>query len=406
MVITPEAAGTATSASQRFAVIDVDSHVTEPPDLWTSRISTRKWGDLVPHVVFDERLQMQRWLVGDRRLPVVGASSYAGWTEFPPSPPPTMDDMDPASFDPRERVKRLDEYGIAKQVIYPNILGFYSHLFAELPDRDLALEIVRAYNDFQVWFSEEGDGRFIALTCIPYWDVDASVAEIERCVELGHRGLILGLDYPKVGLPPLRDDHWTPVLEAAESLQQSINFHIGFAASNDKEERKHQKMEDRRQYCKETALFMLGNATAISEVIVSGICERHPTLPFVSVESGAGFLPFLLRSLDWQWMNSGTRDEYPDWLMPSEYFRRQVYGTFWFEGADVASVLEEYPDNIMFETDFPHPTSLSPGPNSYSPSPKEMIDTHLAALPEETLGKVLHHTAARLYRLTDDSCTT
>ena len=55
-----------TPASQRYAVIDVDSHVTEPPDLWTSRISTKKWGDLVPHVKFSEYLQMDRWYVGDR----------------------------------------------------------------------------------------------------------------------------------------------------------------------------------------------------------------------------------------------------------------------------------------------------------------------------------------------------
>ena len=58
-----------TPASQRYAVIDVDSHVTEPPDLWTSRISTKKWGDLVPHVKFSEYLQMDRWYVGDNRLP-------------------------------------------------------------------------------------------------------------------------------------------------------------------------------------------------------------------------------------------------------------------------------------------------------------------------------------------------
>src|SRR4051794_26066244 len=120
MVTTSDRSQASEPISERFAVIDVDSHITEPPDLWTSRISSAKYGDVIPHVVFDERLQMQRWLVGDRRLPVVGASSYAGWTEFPPSPPPTMDDMDPASFDPRERVKRLDEYGIAQQVMYPN----------------------------------------------------------------------------------------------------------------------------------------------------------------------------------------------------------------------------------------------------------------------------------------------
>ncbi len=34
----------------RIPVIDIDTHIAEPEDLWTSRVS-KKWGDLVPHVV-------------------------------------------------------------------------------------------------------------------------------------------------------------------------------------------------------------------------------------------------------------------------------------------------------------------------------------------------------------------
>ena len=34
-------------------IIDVDSHISEPGDLWTSRVSNR-WGDLVPHVKWAE----------------------------------------------------------------------------------------------------------------------------------------------------------------------------------------------------------------------------------------------------------------------------------------------------------------------------------------------------------------
>jgi predicted TIM-barrel fold metal-dependent hydrolase len=390
-----------TTASQRYDVIDVDSHVTEPPDLWTSRLSTKRWGDLVPHVRYDANLGSDRWYVGEWRLPVVGAFSYAGWTKFPPEFPPALDLVDPASYDAKSRVARLDEYGIGKQLIYPNILGFYSHVFATL-DPELSGAIVSAYNDFQSSFAEEGDGRFVPLTILPYWDRDAAVVELERCAAMGHKGVVLGLDYPRVGVPPLRDEYWDPVLSAAQRLGLPVNFHIGFASASKEEMSKHQKIEDRRQYCKETALFMLGNANAIAEVIVSGLCHDYPELNFVSVESGAGFVPFLLRSLDWQWTNSGARDEYPDWLMPSEYFRRQIYGTFWFEGVDgtaITPVLEELPDNMMFETDFPHPTSLSPGPNSYAPNPRDLIDDELSKLPEDTLGKVLHGNAARIYGL-------
>ena len=38
----------------RFKVIDTDTHIIEPYDLWTSRLDVGKWGDKVPHVRFDE----------------------------------------------------------------------------------------------------------------------------------------------------------------------------------------------------------------------------------------------------------------------------------------------------------------------------------------------------------------
>jgi hypothetical protein len=151
---------------------------------------------------------------------------------------------------------------------------------------------------------------------------------------------------------------------------------------------------------------MLGNADGICEVILSGLCHDYPELAFVSVESGAGFLPYLLQSLDWQWMNSGARQEYPKRLMPSECFRRQVYGTFWFEALrpdSLMSALAELPDNIMFETDFPHPTSMSLGPNSTSPNPRDLIDDQLSNLPDGVAGHGLNSTAARIYHLTAPS---
>jgi predicted TIM-barrel fold metal-dependent hydrolase len=72
---------------------------------------------------------------------------------------------------------------------------------------------------------------------------------------------------------------------------------------------------------------------------------------------------------------------------------------FWFERDAVRAVIDKLADNLMFETDFPHATSLSPGPASESPSPRDVVEAALGDLPDEVVGKVLHHTAARLYQL-------
>ena len=67
-------------------IIDTDTHVVEPPDLWTSRVSS-KWGDLVPHVAWDPVAEEEAWYSGAARLGAVGAPAMAGWSEHPPYHP-------------------------------------------------------------------------------------------------------------------------------------------------------------------------------------------------------------------------------------------------------------------------------------------------------------------------------
>jgi predicted TIM-barrel fold metal-dependent hydrolase len=152
-------------------------------------------------------------------------------------------------------------------------------------------------------------------------------------------------------------------------------------------------------FTRESSLTLLGNAQNIAEVVLSGVCHRYPSLNFVSVENGAGWLPFLGESMDWQWLNVGAHKDYPDRLLPSDYLYRQVYGMYWFERDSVRAVMDKLQDNLMFETDFPHATSLSPGPASESPSPRDVIERSLAGVPDDVVGKVLQHTATRLYGL-------
>jgi predicted TIM-barrel fold metal-dependent hydrolase len=382
---------------ERFAVADVDSHVIEPPDLWTSRISTETWGDLVPHVKTDRRGE-DRWYIGDRKLFGVGAFAQAGWAEFPPSHPRTLDDALPAAIDAKERLRYLDEVGVHYQLLYPNILGFHSHVFLNEMPRELATECVRAYNDWLTEFCEADPHRLIPMTMLPFWDIDESVAELKRAYDMGHKGILFAARYDKVGLPRLVDDHWEPLLGLAQEMGLSMNFHVGFLSSSD-DLKGAVDQSKKLDFTRESSLVLLGNAQNIAEVVLSGVCHRYPDLKFVSVENGAGWLPFLAESMDWQWLNVGAHKDYPDRLLPSEYVKRQIYGMYWFEHAAMRAVVDQLEDNLMFETDFPHATSLSPGPASESPSPRVIMERSLEGLPDETVGKILQHTATALYHL-------
>ncbi len=395
----------ATAVVDRIRVIDVDTHISEPEDLWTSRLSAKKWGDKIPRVVPDPRGPRQdsgqiddMWIWNGHRVMATALLAYAGHDSPFPSHPPTLADAHPASYQASARLKLLDEVGLHAQVIYPNVCGFGAGGFLTLEDPELMLEACRAYNDFLTEWCDADPQRLIPICALPFWDVDAAVKEIERCAKMGHKGVLFGARTETFGLPWLADPHWDPVWAAAQDLGLPVNFHI--AGGNLDQPVVWPGHHAKSRVISGSVLFFLDNGFAITEVIVGGVAHRFPRLNFVSVESGVGWLPFFIEALDWQWKNNGGAQDHPEFgLLPSEYFRRQIYGCFWFEQESARLALETFPDNIMYETDFPHPTSMSPGPASVADSPNEYIEKYLSDLPDDLLRAVLHDTAAKVYHL-------
>ena len=110
-----------------------------------------------------------------------------------------------------------------------------------------------------------------------------------------------------------------------------------------------------------STMMYLTNARVLANLIISGLLERHPTLKFVSVESGVGWIPFVLEAIEHQLgeVSPGALDHLS--LSPLEYFQRQMYACFWFETPRHRPQRRDArADNILFETDFPHPTCLYP----------------------------------------------
>lgn len=150
---------------------------------------------------------------------------------------------------------------------------------------------------------------------------------MDRSVALGHKGVIMTGEPAFWGMPKLADPCWDPMWAAAQERGLSINFHIGsddmstfdaaFAVSG-----RH------ANYVGFGVQFGLGNVRVIINLFPGWVCHRFPELNFVPVGSGTGWLPFAMNHLDWQWSNWGVPAEHPEYdLLPSEYFKRQMYGT-------------------------------------------------------------------------------
>lgn len=391
---------TTTKLEQTARVIDADSHLIEPADLWTSRVAS-KYRDLVPRVVLHPKTQHHHWVVGSTFIWPVGYWCRAGFDGYVPEVPWEYSDIDAGGYDAAERLKRMDEYGLSTQIIYPNVIGFESELIRQLGS-SLALLCTQTYNDFLLDWTSADSSRLIPIAMLPYWDRDAAVAEMTRCVNRGHHGVLFADKFERVNLPSFVDPYWDQVYAAAQDLEIPINFHIGFSSEDTAAAFEEDSLAIRRastdlprKMTQSSASTLVRQADLFGALLMSDVCERFPRLKFVAVESGFGHLPFYLETLDWHSKVYGydTRQ-----LLPSEYFRRQCYGTFWFEQSTLP-LLSVYPENFMFSTDYPHGSSLSPGPASPALHPTHYVNAAVATLGMDLAMKTIETNARRVYGL-------
>jgi predicted TIM-barrel fold metal-dependent hydrolase len=377
-----------------YTIIDADTHVTETPDLWTSR-APANMRDRVPFVETDSRGR-QRWRIGDGRpLASVGMTATAGRGTFK-HPPKNYDEMHPGAYDANARLKYMDEMGIWAMVMYPNVGGFGAQQFLKLNDPELMLTCVRIYNDWQTEWASADSRRLLPITSIPFWDVDAAVEEVRRCARKGHKGILFTGEPQYYGKPLLGDPYWKPLWDISVECDLPISFHIGSGDMQEGLAKARVNTYGRMAAFTELAVdIFLHNAIQLNDLLMSGVLVRHPKIKFVSVESGVGWIPFVLEAMDYQFKGNSVIEEHPEFdLLPSEYFARNVYACYWFEQTAPRRLFDKIGvDNVLFETDFPHPTSL------YGDEVHARIKSGLADCEDSVRRKILWGNSEKLYKV-------
>jgi predicted TIM-barrel fold metal-dependent hydrolase len=385
----------------RCPVVDTDAHVGEPANLWVDRIEPKndEQRRLIPQVRRNETKNRLEWFVGDEFASAAPSSTVLGWREPPPANPPTFEDAHPAAFDPVERLRVMDDSGIWAEVLFPNVGGLGNEGFLKIEDTDLRNACVRAYNDFLTELCATDPNRLIPVGATMFWDIDSCVNELERCCSLEHRALLFS-GKPDVywGQPHLADPYWDPLWARAQEMGLPIAFHVGAADPTGGlwYQKGYRGMPTRTRFASQTLMTFTGLGQTIVDLIYGGVAQRFPDLKFVIVESGIGWLGFLLEVMDYQFVEHRIHEASPELtLLPSEYFHRQIYVSYWFEIEGPQRNLEHIGvDNVMFETDFPHPTGLWP-PTSIP----TRVKSSLAGFPAQVVRKVLFENAAGLYKI-------
>ncbi len=376
-------------ASIDYPIVDADSHVNEPPDLWQERVPQR-WRERAPRVdktargdiwVFDGG--REKWPVG---LTAVAGMSFLDYKAFGLS----YETMRPGSFDTEARLADMDADGIHAQVLYPSVTLKGAKIYSE--ERELQRACVRAYNEWLLEFCEGSDGRLIGQAIVPTTGIEDAVEELEWALKQGHRGAVIS-SFPNGSLEPLPEDDrfWGLASEAGAPVAVHIGSFVPEGIG-----RGVKKSWTGLAFVGAAALTKAGGQTlpAVCEILFSGIFGRFPDIRIVLVEANIGWIPTLLEQSDdmflrYRWY-TGAHEQMK--RTPSEIFHRNFYATFMMDTVGMDLLHRMNTEHLLWSTDYPH--SGSDWPNS-----RVTLERVFRGVPMPLVRQMLRDNAVELYGL-------
>ena len=135
--------------AEDLILVSVDDHLVEPPDLFEGHIPAA-FADRAPKVVRTPKGD-DVWSFNGATIPNIGLNAVAGRPQEEYGIEPTsFEEMRPGCFDIHERIKDMNAGGVLGSMCFPSFPGFSGRLFAAADDKDLALAVLRAYNDWHI----------------------------------------------------------------------------------------------------------------------------------------------------------------------------------------------------------------------------------------------------------------
>jgi predicted TIM-barrel fold metal-dependent hydrolase len=281
--------------------------------------------------------------------------------------------------------------GVDAEILFPNI----GLLCWATPDPTFAMANCRAWNRWahdQCGPHMQGHApKILPMALIASGDLDGALAEVRWAAEHGFRGLCLG-NTPVYGPnEPGKLQYNDPSFEPLWSLIEETGLVATFHVSTGKDPRA--VGGNGGAIINYVCHSMETTIEPLVQLITSGVIERHPGLRAGLVESGVGFVPWLLETMDYAYRahHFWVRPVIPD--LPSEYFRRNCFATFQEDHVGLRNVEElGLVDNLMWANDYPHHEGSWPHSAA-------SIERQMGHLSDDSRAKILGLNAARVFGL-------
>jgi predicted TIM-barrel fold metal-dependent hydrolase len=406
----------------RTPILSCDSHISEPEDLWSSRLPE---ADLYRTPSYSRMQDKKIYRVNGKMVSITDEYRrfYRNGELVAVNPRTLPDDVvaEPIERDDLEgRLADMARDGVYGETMHPNVGQF----IFDIEDPEFCMRCARIYNDYVL--ERYADPRLVPNALISVRDIPMAVAEIERVAAKGARGIELAIQAPAGA--PYYLDKYEPVWAAAAAHGFPIAFHAGSGVGIDFVNRSVPWPNDSADVhraavaMKTTTGGFQGQAgvcaVTIPSLIAAGVCERYPDLHLVFVETGARWLALLMDNMDCAWGgmtvdrevqrtffkgDGSPVNQYPDeffdakWelpLLPSEYVKRQIHVGFMDDHLALRNRHITGIEPLLWGNDYPHYEGTWP-------SSQATIDAMVARydLTDDEKAAIFGGTLAKIYNI-------
>jgi len=356
-----------------YKIIDADSHVIEPADMWGKYLEP-KYREFAPSPdmkikgkPITEKISQQVEQQGNMQMMQAYPSAYLN------------------RYNAESQVQGMMQMGVDISFIYPSY-GLWIFAIDTLPGEVMGA-LTRAYNS---WLHEEfcsyDPERLRGVGVVNLHNPEEMVKELRRIANWGWKAIVLRPNPFKGRI--LSDLAYEPFWQACEELDIAVGIHEGSHSHLPTTGTDRFKSRFALHACSHPMEHMM----ALLALIEGGVLERHPQLRVGFLESGCGWLPYWLWRLDQEYKEVYWEVNHSVKMLPSQYFRRQCYIAVEPSEPYLCRIIEDIgSDNVIFGSDYPH---MDHNPDGV----KEVVELE-QELSQETLQKLLWHNPTRFYGL-------
>ena len=258
------------------------------------------------------------------------------WHNIPPQGVSNMNYNPRTTWTPQERIADMNSLGVDVQVLSTNA-SFYNYDM----DASVVAAMARDCNDYVAQLTKDYPDRFSGFATLPMQDVAASVAELERSMNMGLKGAMIG---DQVNGKTFDEPEFMPLWKSAEASGAVMLIHQGGNTIV--------SPRSNRYHLPNTIGNLADRAVTFASFVFGGVMDACPDLR-VCLCHGGGYTCYGIGRMDRGWQ---VRREARIHITqpPSKYLDKFYYDCLTHSEEALRYLIDSVGiDRVVFGTDWP-----------------------------------------------------